>query len=525
MTGGGEANVPVLVAGAGPTGLALALWLARLGVRVRIVDKAAGPGTTSRALAVQARTLELYRQLGLDRDVVERGHRVSAVHLWVRGEAVAQVPLGQIGEGLTPYPFLHIFPQDEHERLLVDRLAGFGIAVERGTELVGCSQEGPGVIATLRHSHGGEERVACAFLAGCDGAHSTVRELAGTGFPGGTYRQLFYVADVEAAGPPVNGDLHLDLDEADFLAVFPLAAPGHARLVGTVRDERADRPESLRFDDVSPRALRNLKIDVRRVNWFSTYHVHHRVTHAFRQGRAFLLGDAAHIHSPAGGQGMNTGLGDAINLAWKLQAVLAGQGGPALLDSYDLERRAFARKLVASTDRAFTFATAEGHVAEVLRTRLAPRLLPGLFGLEPVRDFLFRTVSQIALNYRDSPLSQGTAGHVHGGDRLPWAPVPGADNFDALDSVEWQVHVYGHASPALAAWCAAHRLPLRAFEWHPLHGDAGLARDALYLLRPDSYVALADVGGRAEAVEAYFRARSLEVEAMCPAAAARHHAA
>jgi 2-polyprenyl-6-methoxyphenol hydroxylase-like FAD-dependent oxidoreductase len=142
----------------------------------------------------------------------------------------------------------------------------------------------------------------------------------GTGFPGGTYRQVFYVADVDAAGRAIDGELHVDLDEADFLAVFPLAEKGRVRLIGTVRDERADRADSLRFEDVSDRAINNLKVPVRKVNWFSTYHVHHRVTAHFRKGRAFLLGDAAHIHSPAGGQGMNTGIGDAINLAWKLAA-------------------------------------------------------------------------------------------------------------------------------------------------------------------------------------------------------------
>ena len=164
------------------------------------------------------------------------------------------------------------------------------------------------------------------------------------GFPGGTYRQLFYVADVEAAGPALNGELHVDLDEADFLAVFPLAGEGRARLIGTVRDERADRADTLTFEDVSDRAINHLKVQIKRVNWFSTYHVHHRVAQHFRKGRAFLLGDAAHIHSPAGGQGMNTGIGDAINLAWKLAAVVAGRAGDRLLDSYEAERIGFAQK-------------------------------------------------------------------------------------------------------------------------------------------------------------------------------------
>src|SRR5262249_27920270 len=159
--------------------------------------------------------------------------------------------------------------------------------------------------------------------------------------------------------------------------------------------------------------------------WFSTYHVHHRVTSHFRKGRAFLLGDAAHIHSPAGGQGMNTGIGDAINLAWKLATVLTGRGPDRLLDSYEAERIAFTVRLVATTDRVFTFATADGYVADILRTRVAPIVIPAAAQFEAVREYIFRTVSQIALNYRGDPLSQGEAGHVHGGDRLPWVRIDG----------------------------------------------------------------------------------------------------
>jgi len=498
------AQTDVLIIGAGPTGLVLALWLARLGVRVRIVDKTAEPGTTSRALAVQARTLELYQQLDLTDAVVTRGHRVPAVNLWVKGEAVARLPFERVGSHLTPYPFLHIFPQDQHERLLIERLGAFGVEVERRTELVNFTNRENGITARL-HGPGGQQ-VDCEakYIAGCDGARSTVREAIGTGFPGGTYRQVFYVADVEAAGPAANGELHVDLDEVDFLGVFPLAGEGKARLIGTVRDERADRADTLTFKDVSDRAINHLKVQVNKVNWFSTYHVHHRVTQHFRKGRAFLLGDAAHIHSPAGGQGMNTGIGDAINLAWKLAAVVAGRAPDQLLDSYEAERIGFARRLVATTDRVFSFATSEGRLADFLRTRVAPLLIPRVIAFEPVREFMFRTVSQIMLNYRNGPLSRGTAGHVHGGDRLPWARVDGADNFATLATLDWQVHVYGAAKAELAAWCAAQNVPLHVFDWRPAHEMAGLGRDALYLLRPDTYVALADGAGAADVLERYF---------------------
>jgi len=501
----------VLIVGAGPTGLVLALCLTKLGVAVRIIDKTAGPGLTSRALAVQARTLELYQQLDLTDAVMEQGHKVPAVNLWVKGERSARLPFETIGSGLTPYAFLKIFPQDQHERLLIARLEKLGVTVERRTELLGFSDEGEYVTARLRGPAGQEEICEATYLAGCDGARSIVRETSGMGFPGGTYRQVFYVADVEATGSAVDGELHIDLDEADFLAVFPLPGDGHARLIGTVRDERADHAETLVFDDVSDRAIKQLKIQVEKVNWFSTYRVHHRVTEHFRKGRAFLLGDAAHIHSPAGGQGMNTGIGDAFNLAWKLAAVLAGRASDKLLDSYEAERIGFARRLVATTDRIFSFVTAEGRIAEILRTRIAPFLLPKVASVDAVREFMFRTVSQITLNYRDGPFSQGTAGQVNGGDRLPWVAVDGADNFEPLAMMTWQVHVYGSASAALTAWCAGENIPLHVFAWRPEHEAAGLARDALYLLRPDSYVALADTSGTPDSLDRYCREHEIQL--------------
>ena len=501
----------VLIVGAGPTGLVLALWLTKQGVEVRIVDKTATPGTTSRALAVQARTLELYRQLDLADEVVRRGHKTPSVNLWVKGKNAAHLHFENVGSGLTPYPFLHIFPQDEHERLLIERLEALGVFVERDTELLGFEDKGEFVVARLRRRDGAEEGCEASYIAGCDGARSPVRQTIGVGFPGGTYRHLFYVADVEAEGPTIDGDLHVDLDESDFLAVFPLAGEGRARLIGTVRDERAEHADTLKFEDVSDRAIQNLKVQVRRLNWFSSYHVHHRVAQQFRKGRAFLLGDAAHIHSPAGGQGMNTGIGDAINLAWKLAAVLRGTAPDRLLDSFEAERIVFARRLVATTDRAFSFATAEGPIADVLRTRIFPLLISAVASFGAARRFGFRTVSQIMLNYRDGPLSAGTAGRVHGGDRLPWVSVHGQDNYASLAATRWQAHVYGSAAAELAAWCSARRLPLHVFGWRPEYEATGIARDAVLLMRPDTYVALADPSGSFAALERYATDRRLDL--------------
>jgi 2-polyprenyl-6-methoxyphenol hydroxylase-like FAD-dependent oxidoreductase len=499
----------VLIVGAGPTGLVLALWLTRFGVSIRIIDKLAASGTTSRALAVQGRTLEFYQQFGLAQAVVDRAHKVPAINLWVKAKAAARVPLENLGQGLTPFPYPVIFPQDEHEALLIQRLGSLGIEIEREIELADFEEHGAEIRATLRKG-AAEETGSYAYIAGCDGARSRVRAVLRAGFPGGTYDHLFYVADIEAAGPPMNGELHVDLDEADFLAVFPLQQNGQARLIGSIRDDVAKDHEHLEFEDVRGRAIQNLRLEVNKVNWFSTYRVHHRVAQQFRKGRAFLLGDAAHIHSPVGGQGMNTGIGDAVNLAWKLAAAIKNPACSGVLDSYEPERIAFARRLVQTTDSAFTAVISDGALARFVRTKVIPVFAPALFRLAAARRFMFRTVSQLTVNYRGSALSHGAAGKLHGGDRLPWVKTgKGEDNFTPLASMDWQIHVYGGAAPGIRALAEERKIPLCVFAWNAGMRQAGLKRNGAYLIRPDGYIGVADSGGGAAAIGAYLSEKNL----------------
>jgi 2-polyprenyl-6-methoxyphenol hydroxylase-like FAD-dependent oxidoreductase len=503
-------NAHVLIVGAGPTGMVLALWLTRLGVPVRLIDNAPGPGTTSRALAVQARTLELYSQIGIADEVVTRGRRIEAVNLWVRGERRATAVFGKLGAGVSPFPYALVFPQDAHERLLVERLADLGVEVERHCELLGIEDSAGRVLARLRRAGGAPETFETAYVAGCDGAHSAVRNALGIGFGGGTYQHLFYVADVRADGAVLDGELHVAFDDKDFLIVFPLKDSGNARLVGTVRDDAGETHGKLSWNDVSTRVIEWLPIGVSGVNWFSTYRVHHRVAEQFRKGRAFLLGDAAHIHSPVGGQGMNTGIGDAVNLAWKLAAVLNGRAPESLLASYEPERIAFAHRLVKTTDRAFSAVTSTSSMARWLKLEVVPHVVPLLFKTRGMRRLMFRTVSQVNVHYRTSALSAGSAGTTRGGDRLPWVELgSGADNFAPLQSLEWQVHVYGEAPPGVDAVCAARGLPLHVFPWNAAMGTRGLEPQAVYLVRPDGYVGLAAAHEAAAKLTAYLEARGL----------------
>ena len=413
----------ILIVGAGPTGLVLALWLNRLGVPIRIVDKAPAPGTTSRALGVHARTLEFYRQLGLAEALVDNGLEFAAANLWVRGEKAARAAFGEMGKGLSPFPYILIYPQDEHERLLIGHLAERGIEVERGPELVHVEERDDRVVARLRRPDGSEEVCEAAYLAGCDGAHSAVREALRVGFPGGTYAHVFYVADVEASGPQINHELHVALDDADFLAVFPMKGEGRARLIGTVRWELEDRREALAWEDVSKTVMARLRLTVRQVNWFSTYRVHHRVAGRFRRGRVFLAGDAAHIHSPVGGAGHEH------RHRRRGQPRLEARGGPA-----GPGPAGPARQLRTRADRVRPPPRRDD------RPRLHGRHEPAAPGpLHPGRHRAARAPaarvpvgssggSCSARSRRPrsttgpSALSEGQAGGIHGGDRLPWIP-------------------------------------------------------------------------------------------------------
>ena len=506
---GGEGDTQVLIVGAGPTGLVLATWLTHLGVRVRILDKVMQSGTTSRALAVQGRTLELYRQVGLADAVVEAGHKVPAINLWVKGEKKVRVKIEDIGEGLGPFPDPMIFPQDQHERLLIDKLKSQGVEVERGYELIDFDDDARGITARFKTNDGEILSLTADWIAGCDGARSAVRHRTGVEFRGGEYGRIFYVADTEISGPVGDGELHVAMDTEDFVAVFPMKGQGRARLVGAVMPHLEG--VELDWSDVSPDVLKRLKVTVDKVNWFSTYKVHHRVADRFRVGRAFLLGDAAHIHSPVGGQGMNTGIGDAINLAWKLAAVLKGAAPVRILDSYNDERVAFARKLVATTDQAFTIVSDPGKLARFGRVEALPVLAPIAVRFEAARQFLYRTVSQIGVNYHGGMLSAGGAGYVRGGDRLAWIkPKPGAeDNFEPLDGLDWQVHVYGEATADLKDICARRGLDLREFRWSDRAYAAGFMKNAAYLIRPDGYVGLADPHAEAETLAWYLDSRGL----------------
>lgn len=493
------APAEVLVVGAGPTGLALALWLTRLGLRVRIIDRDVGPGESSRAFAVQARTLEHYNQLGLDQLLLRRGRRLSVLNVHEHGDLIARIPLGEFGEGLSPFPFILILPQDVHEKLLLGPLAEAGVEVERETELVGFEDQGDRVRARLLRGRHEEEICDVDVLCGCDGAHSTLRGLIEAEFEGGDYQGDFYVADVEAKGAMVDGEIHYALWGADLCRVFPLTGESRIRLIGQLPQSTRSKGFPITFEDIAGEVTDATGLDVFLVEWFSIYDVHHRVADRFRRGRVFLLGDACHTHSPAGSQGLNTGIGDAVNLAWKIRAVLRDGADPRLLDTYEPERQRVARAVVATTDLAFGLQIDPSRFMQATR-RITARLLPKVMRSGRFRRGFFRIVSQLMVNYRNTPFSGGSNGMLRGGDRLPWISFgDDADNFAALRELTWHVQIYGRAREEFKRWCARRRLQIREYPWSKAAAAQRFRKDVAYLVRPDGY--LAQISRRQDAHE------------------------
>src|SRR5215471_6091758 len=327
-------DTDVLIVGAGPTGLMLANQLARRGVRVAVIDRSSGPAQQTRAMAVHARTLEIYEKLGVASKAVALGKIGGGVNAWAEGQHKARIPFNEMGKDVSPFPYVLMLGQDDNERILGAHLERFGIAVQWNTELISLEQQRSRVVATVKKPDGTFAKIEARYVAGCDGGRSAVRELNGIGFPGAPYEHVFFVADTEATGSMRPDELNAYLWREGFHLFFPIRGANRWRVIGILPEPLRGKPD-LTFADLLPNLTQEAGVDLefKACDWFSTYKIHHRRAERFQLGRCFLLGDAAHVHSPMGGQGMNTGLQDAYNLAWKLALVIAEQADAALLDS------------------------------------------------------------------------------------------------------------------------------------------------------------------------------------------------
>jgi 2-polyprenyl-6-methoxyphenol hydroxylase-like FAD-dependent oxidoreductase len=465
------ADTDVLIVGAGPVGLFLANECARRGVRYRIVETQASQSSHSKALAIFPRTLEILDMAGLVGPFLEHANRVTSVAVMTRGRTLARM---RFAPEQSPYPFVAMVPQNVTERLLVEQLHRAGGAVEYETTFVSATQRGDGVGVTLDRQ-GETFQLEASFVVGCDGAHSPVRHLLDLPFEGGAYESTFLLADIETGADLPADELQLCPDESGPLAIFPMSA-ARRRIVAIVARTEGDAP-SLDFVRriLAERAPAGLNVDV--LNWSSYFRIHHRQTRQLRVGRIFLAGDAAHIHSPFGGQGMNTGLQDVWNLAWKLDLAVRGHATESLLDSYTAERRPVIKAVIKTTDLLTKAMGTPNKVAQALRDTL----IPAVSRWAPFQHAFVKRLSGLGIDYRRSPIVAGA------GERFFDESVRGGHGIGSRFLL-----VSSDRAPAAAKDATNHLA-------ESLHDIVELRfenRDDTVLVRPDGYVAYAARNGK-----------------------------
>lgn len=493
-----EIKTDVIITGAGPTGLALACQLIRYGIDFVIVDKNETTTPHSKAIGVHARTLELYEQIGLANRLIERGAKAEKARMIVGGKVRGEANFADIGKGMSPYPFVLIVEQGRHEDLVYSFIKSNGRDVRWRTELQSLSQNESGVSAAIKGTDGKTENIDAKFLVGCDGAKSLVRRTLGLTFEGTTFERVFYVADVEINWQFSNDALMIFLMKNNLLAFFPMIGENRWRIVGTFPEEFAKDEGDVLYEEIEEQIKRDaeLDLDITNVNWFSTYKVHTRHVNKFSEGRCFLAGDAAHVHTPAGAQGMNTGIQDGYNLAWKLSMVLRGKAADKILDSYNEERLENAENLLKTTDRFFNLVASPEPVLSYLRMHVFPYIAGVAFSIDAVKKFVFPRISQIGINYRHSSWSEhvGDSGFdIKAGDRMPYFTVDGESIYDKLREPKFHLLAFSDGQNGQLAQLGGEFediIDRHEISLSPRVAEIfGTEKSFNVLLRPDNYIA------------------------------------
>lgn len=536
-----KSAIDVLVVGAGPVGLAMACELLRHGVRCRIIDQAEAPAQTSRALGIQARTLEVFENMGVIDQVLAAGTKARGITVYDGDKAVLRIGLEHIRDRDSQYPFLLILPQSQTEHILGERLVELGGAVEHSRELLDIRQEEDAVIATVKAAGtdlGAVEEIRTRWLIGCDGARSRVRKVLAIPFEGTTAPEEFLLADVDLDWNRTRETTHGWITRDGLFAVFPLPG-GQWRLFATVREhvgQEIPQASVEVFQCLLVQYTGDSRTTISNPTWMSNFRINYRMVTEYRKGRVFLAGDAAHIHSPFGGQGMNIGIQDAYNLAWKLALVLAGKARESLLDTYQEERMPIARYVLQGSHTGTGILVVQNPVLRWLRDHV---LLP-LLNLDSIQRYLAQQASELNMHYRRSSLSHSyyeSRGNVselltwrrapHAGDRalpddcLSYPSHEQTNLYQALRGTESHLLLFAGLAPAdkeyaqlaglaskvetLTGGCVKAHLVLASSEkpthltWHgsilldpqgKLHALYGARRQSLYFIRPDGYIGL-----------------------------------
>jgi 2-polyprenyl-6-methoxyphenol hydroxylase-like FAD-dependent oxidoreductase len=506
-----QANPKVLIVGAGPSGLMMACQLALHNIPFRIIDKKDHPTSYSGALILQARSIEIFYQLGIAQKLIQEGTIASFINMIFNGKNKGRIQLKDIGQGLTIFPNILLLKQSRTEQIMSDFLLGHGSTIHRGCELVSFIQSPDGISATLKHANGKQEIQKIEYLIAADGGHSLIRKQLKIPFSGKTHYQTLFVSDCK-------GDLNMPPDELCFsfsneatAGFFPLNNDNW-RVDGII-SKGLENKSTITFNDINeelPKRLR-MQLSMYEPNWFSVFHSHQRYAEKFQEKRCFLIGDAAHIYSPVGAQGMNSGLQDAYNLAWKLAFVIQEKAKPSLLDTYSLERLAIAKNLIQSTDRLFKLVTSQHTFTKKFRVYILPyflRIFIPLFKTQKfIHQFVFRSISQINIHYRISAYSDQTSlGNFptrtpKPGDRLPYFPIISNGNQiniqDKLKKTRFHLFIFTKKKPIdeIVSMVGKNNDVLSMETIHysadtrSIFNLLGIKESGLYLIRPDMHIA------------------------------------
>lgn len=500
----------VLIVGAGPPGLMMACQLALRKIPFRIIDKREQHHGGSGALIIHARSLEIFNQMGIADKAISQGILAGKINVMFNGKKPLTLVLNKMGNGQTKFPGLLLLEQAKTEQLLAEFLKAYGHSVERKSELTGFSQYDEGCTNIVKKSDGKNIIIKSKYLIAADGSHSFIRDQLKIPFSGKTYELSLFVFDGKAEIDLPPDEICFSFTERSSTGIFPLR-DGRWRVDGTIPGKLSSKEEIV-FGDIEPdyAARNHLKIKLSEPEWFSVFHSHQQFAGAFKYKRYIMVGDAAHVFSPVGAQGMNTGMQDAYNLAWKLAMILKGYSNDSLLSSYQTERQALAKKMIRSTDHFYRMVTSNSKIDKKIRLHVAPFLLKIFFPVierqKKLSSYLFNAISEIGINYRKSPLSANGTGRLSAfynprpGDRLPYILYnSGGKEVNLQDMVNgalFHLLIFSRNSVPVefltyldqfAGWLTVHTVPLNQ-DTRPLFKKLGIGKTGCYLVRPDMYI-------------------------------------
>jgi 2-polyprenyl-6-methoxyphenol hydroxylase-like FAD-dependent oxidoreductase len=522
-----DSEIDVLIVGAGPAGLMMACQLALHKISFRIIDKKEHRTNYSGALIVQARSLEIFQQMGIAQKVVRGGVIAKEIKLIFNGKKSFAIPVKEIGIGISQFPWMLLLEQSVTEQFLIDYIRKLGYYVEWETELVQFKQDSQSVTSVLKLPDGHDKIITSKYLIAADGARSTTRKQLQIPFPGKSHPISLFVCDCRAEGDLSSDQLCFSFSDRTTSGFFPLPG-GRWRVDGAISKDMMAKDQPT-FEDIKINYAHKTRINVELCDpdWYSVFHVNERCAVSFQQNRCFLVGDAAHIHSPVGAQGMNTGLQDSYNLAWKLSYVIKGLAKTSLLDTYSCERVVVAKNVVRGTDLAFRIVTSQNFFIKLFRVHILPHVLGLLLPLfvkhQFMPHFLFRMISQISVHYRKSALSL----HSSFGNFPVWSPKPGErlpyicyQENEKLINIQQKVtgtdfHLFifsKHLMPngirkitEKYAQILSCETIANTFETADLYKQLGIDGEGFYFIRPDLYIAYRSCEAQTDHFEEYLR--------------------